>query len=147
MITARVLAGALTIVLIGAQAVPAVAASCTLSSSGVNFGTYDPVDAVDTRGTGTVRLDCDTAVNASVAISGGGRSAVDHAMTNGSSPLVYDLYVDPQHAMTWGDGTGGSQTVTFDGTAVDRPIYGSIRARQRVTAGSYADTILLTVSY
>ncbi|WP_010183412.1 Csu type fimbrial protein [Sphingomonas sp. PAMC 26605] len=126
---------------------PALAASCSVSSSGVNFGAYDPADAADTRGTGTVRLSCDAAVTASVALSGGGRSATDHAMSNGISQLGYGLYTDAQRSTLWGDGTGGSQTVAFDGTVVDRSVYGAIPARQRVTAGSYADTITLTVSY
>lgn len=126
---------------------PALAASCTVSSSGVAFGAYDPTDAADTRGTGTVRLSCDASVSASVALSGGGGSTIDHAMSNGVSQLGYALYADAQRSTIWGDGTGGSQTVSFDGTAVDHAIYGAIPARQRVTAGSYTDTITLTVSY
>lgn len=147
MIAARRTAFGLAAMLAAVAGAPAFAASCTISSSGVNFGSYDPVDAVDTRGAGTIHLGCDAPVNANVALVGGGRSAVDHAMSNGSSQLVYDLYVDPQRSTRWGDGTAGSQTLPFDGTAADRPIYGSITARQRVTAGSYTDTIMLTVTY
>lgn len=126
---------------------PALAASCTVSSSGVTFGTYDPVDAADTRGTGTIRLSCDASVNATVALSGGGQATIDHAMSNGVSQLAYTLYADAQRAAIWGDGTGGSQTVSFAGTVIDHPVYAVIPARQRVTAGSYEDTITLTVSY
>lgn len=143
----RSAAGALALLLGCAESRPAAAASCAVSSSGVNFGAYDPVDAADTRGTGTIRLSCDQAVTATVALSGAGGASLDHAMRNGASALVYDLYVDAQRAGVWGDGTGGSQTVSLTGTLVDRPVYGAIRARQRVTAGSYTDTITLTVSY
>ncbi len=147
MIAARLFACMLTVTLTCIESRPAFAASCTISSSGVNFGAYDPIDAADTRSTGAIRLACDTPVNVNIALSGGGRSTVDHAMSNGSSQLVYNLYADPQQTTIWGDGTGGSRTVPFDGTAVDHPVYGSIIARQRVTAGSYADTITLTVTY
>lgn len=143
---AAVLGGALALLGLLASR-PALAASCAVSSSGVNFGAYDPADGADTRGTGTVRLGCDAAVNASVALSGGGRSASEHAMSNGASQLDYGLYTDAQRSTVWGDGTGGSQTVAFDGTVVERSVYGAIPARQRVTAGSYTDTITLTVSY
>lgn len=144
---ARTLAGATALLLGGAASRPALAASCTVASSGINFGAYDPVDAADTRGTGTIRLSCDQSVSATVALNGGGASPLDHAMRSGASQLAYDLYVDAQRAAIWGDGTSGSQTVTFTGTVVDHSVYGAIRARQRVSAGSYTDTITLTVSY
>lgn len=144
---ARSLGGALALLFGCVESRPALAASCSVSSSGVSFGAYDPVDAADTRGTGTIRLSCDQSVNATVALTGGGASPLDHAMRNGTSELAYDLYVDAQRAGVWGDGTGGSQTVSFNGTVVDHSVYGAIRARQRVTAGSYTDVITLTVTY
>ena len=144
---ARTFACVLSVILAAVEGRPASAASCTITSSGVNFGAYDPIDSLDTLGTGTIKFGCDTPVSANIALSGGGRSTVDHAMSNGSNQLGYGLYVDPQRTVPWGDGTGGSQTMSVDGTSGDRPIYGSIVARQRVSAGSYSDTIVLTVSY
>ncbi len=143
----RVLGCVFAVALAGLASRPALATSCTVSSSGVNFGAYDTGDAADTRGTGSVRLSCDASVTATVALIGSGSSTTDHTMRNGASQLGYGLYADAQRSAIWGDGTGGSQTVTFDGTVVDHPIYGAIPARQRVTAGSYSDTITLTVSY
>lgn len=148
MIAARYFACCMvTVMLTCIESRPAFAASCTISSSGVNFGAYDPIDVADTRSTGSIRMACDAPVNANIALSGGGGSTVDRAMSNGSTRLVYNLYADPQRTTIWGDGAGGSQTVPADGTSVDRPVYGSIMARQRVPAGSYADTITLTVTY
>lgn len=147
MIRPRSLVWALVVMLGCGAGRPAFAASCSVSASGVNFGSYDPIGPADTRGTGTVRLSCDEAVNATVALSGGGSSSLDRAMRNGSSQLTYALYADSQRSSIWGDGTAGSQTVSFDGTVVDRSVYGTIPARQRVTAGSYSDTLTLTVSY
>ncbi len=124
---------------------PSLAADCTVSSSGVVFGSYDPLDAADTHSAGSIRLNCDEPVTASITLSGDGTA--DRAMRNGGSELAYQLYVDPQRRIVWGDGSGASDTVTVEGTVAERPVYAAIPARQPVTAGSYADTIVLTLSY
>lgn len=127
--------------------VPAQAAICTLSTSGVAFGSYDPLDSADKRSAGIVRLTCDEPVSATIALSHNSPASAARALTNGSDQLVYELYADPQRTSVWGDGSGGGSPVTLTGDGTDRSIYGVIPARQRVSAGTYVDTIMMTVSY
>ncbi|MDB5707223.1 MAG: putative secreted pili protein [Sphingomonas bacterium] len=142
MILTRLLAAGLALV-----AAPAFAASCTVSSSGVSFGGYDPLSRSDNRSTGSIKLTCDAAVTATVSLTPGQGSYSVREMSNGRSPLAYNLYVDPQHTIIWGDGTGSSNSVPAQGEVVTLPLYGAIPARQNVTAGSYSDTLVVTVSY
>jgi spore coat protein U-like protein len=64
-----------------------------------------------------------------------------------SSPLTYNLYTDASRLISWGDGSGGSSTVSMTGAAADIPVYGRMAARQNVPAGAYADTIVVTITY
>jgi spore coat protein U-like protein len=146
-IRARCIARVMAVLLAGVGSGPAFAATCAVSSSGVNFGNYDPLSGAETDSAGTIRLRCDEPVSATIALSSGNGSIVTRTMSNGTSQLSYNLYTNAQRIVVWGDGTGGSDTVTVQGDTVDYPIYGVVASRQRVTAGSYTDTITLTVSY
>jgi spore coat protein U-like protein len=84
--------------------------------------------------------------------SGVAASFAPRAMAGpGSSKLSYNIYTTAALTTVWGDGTGGSvtqggggnilvPTYTFTG-------YGAIPTGQWVRAGSYSDTILVTVTY
>lgn len=140
--------------LLGAPLAPAGA--CTISSAGVAFGAYNPLAAGHDNSTGTVRVDCAPAVTAPiVALSTGGSGTYSpRRLTNGSFNLNYNLYSNSGRTIIWGDGTGGTVTVTLSGGSVSggirrftRTIYGRITALQNVGAGAYSDTITLTVTF
>jgi spore coat protein U-like protein len=130
-----------------AWAVSGQSATCSVASEGVRFGNYDPFEAADLIGAGYVHLNCDAEVAAEVSLSAGSGSFSARHMGNGQSQLAYNLHTDPQRLVVWGDGTGGSSTVTTSAQLADIPIYGAIGARQNVTTGSYDDTIIITVTY
>jgi len=69
-------------------------------------------------------------------------------MASGTNVLNYQLYSDSARSTIWGN-TVGTDTVTGSGTglALDHTVYGSIPAAQVVPAGSYQDTITVTISY
>ena len=72
-------------------------------------------------------------------------------MASGANLLNYVLYTDSNQTNVWGDGVGGTTaTITGTGTgeAQTQTIYGSIPAGQTgAPAGSYADTVAVTVTY
>lgn len=131
--------------------------SCTVTATAVSFGTYDPLSSVANDSTGTVRVRCILAValagSFTVDLStGGSGSYAARKLHNGASNLLYNLYNSAARTQVWGNGTGGSVSVsqTFSGLlAIDRSltIYGRIAAGQNVPAGTYSDTILVTVTY
>jgi spore coat protein U-like protein len=68
-----------------------------------------------------------------------------------SDQLRYNVYLDPAKTTVWGDGTQGTQFFSIRNPSLrDRttvPIYGRVPAGQDVGAGTYADTLVITVNY
>ena len=131
-----------------ACAVPAHA-GCSIATTAVAFGTYDPQVATALDGVGSVTTVCDSAStnNVSVAINGGGSNNVNaRRMTSGASTLGYQLYSNSARSTVWGTG-GSALSYTGRNRTVTRTIYGRIPARQNVTAGSYVDTLIVTVTF
>lgn len=148
------LAVAIAIALL-APATPARAA-CTISATGVAFGAYDPQSASPDDSTGTVNVSCKNSDPApTVALSkGGSGSYAPRSMTAGSFSLPYNLYTTTARNIVWGDGTGGTVTLTLSGGTTSggqrnysHSVYGRIPGSQNVGAGSYSDTITLTVTW
>lgn len=138
--------------------------TCTVSASGVAFGSYSIFSTAPTNSTGTVTLTCKgnsrTSTPFSIALNAGlygGGSFSNRRMISGTSYLAYQLYVNAGHSQVWGDGTGGTSTVS--GTCTDNAatkarqcsvtstVYGQIPALQTPVPGSYSDTVTVTVTY
>jgi spore coat protein U-like protein len=131
-----------------------VISECTVSSSTVNFGAYDPVSAnavTPNDSTGTVNVFCTTGTLATVSLDVGSHASGSTRRLLGTSGdlLTYEIYLDAPRTIVW-------NTVNTDsGTSVSKltPIsggftaYGRIPAGQDVRTGSYSDTVLVTVNY
>lgn len=131
--------------------------SCTVTATGVSFGTYNPVAAAANDATGSVRVRCTLllALAGSYTIdlsAGSSGSYAGRTLRNGANSLGYNLYTTAARNQVWGNNTGGSVNVTRSFTAllvVDQTttVYGRIPAAQNVPAGTYNDTIIVTVTY
>lgn len=128
--------------------------TCTVSAVGVNFGTYNPLSLTAATATGTVNVTCTLGLFSSWTVTlstGDSNSFAQRVLENGAASLGYNLYTSAAYSSVWGDGTGGtgvqSGTQTLGTTNVTYTVYGRIPARQDVAAGSYLDTITVTVSY
>jgi len=131
-----------------------VISECTVSSSTVNFGAYDPVSAnasTPNDSTGTVNVYCTTGTLATVSLDAGSHASGSTRRLLGTTGdfLTYEIYNDSARSVVW-------NTVNTDsGTSVSKltPInggftaYGRIPAAQDVRIGSYSDTVLVTVNY
>jgi spore coat protein U-like protein len=126
---------------------PALAASCTVSTVGVAFGSYDVFSSVDTDSTGTVIVSCHSIASYKISLSAGAGTFTSRLMAGEAAQLHYNLFIDPQRLTVWGDGTSGTATVSARGTGGSYPVYGRIPALQNVPAGSYSDTLTVTVTY
>lgn len=127
------------------------AQACSASSSGVAFGQYSPGAAAARDTAGTVVVNCpSTQQNVSVRVSAGNSgSFAQRRMTSGASILNYNLYTTATRTIVLGDGSGGTGIFDLGRTrgSVSRTIYGRIPAGQKVSAGSYSDTLVVTVSF
>ncbi|EQB03637.1 hypothetical protein L286_11465 [Sphingobium sp. HDIP04] len=107
--------------------------------------------------TGTVQVNCTLllalAGSFTVDLSAGGSGAFSQRrLRRGTDSLAYNLYTDAARTQIWGDGTGGSTRVTRNFAALlnftdTMTVYARLPARQNVSAGSYSDTMIVTVTY
>ena len=141
---------------LGALTVPAAGQACTVSATGVAFGTYDSITAAPDDGVGSVTLICHPNVHSAVVELGAGLSGsyAPRRMRNGANTLDYNLYTSVARNIVWGNGSGGTATVTLTGGTVNsgsrtfnRTIYGRIPAGQAVAMGTYRDTIVVTIVF
>lgn len=154
----------LAALLAGAAVLPAGAGaraeSCTVAAGGLAFGVYDPLAAAPLDATGILQVTCTSDAPPHVTYevqldAGQAGSFAPRAMTGGTGRLVYNLYIDAARSTVWGDGTGGTAVVAADynltrpgSTQTDTyTVYGRAPARQAVTAGSYLDTITVTLVF
>jgi spore coat protein U-like protein len=123
------------------------AAQCSLSAIGVSFGSYDVFSSLDSDVTGSITVSCQSSATYSISLSPGAGSFVARKLTNVGSQLAYNLFIDPQRLTIWGDGSGGTTTVSATGTGGTYTVFGRIPAGQNAYVGSYSDTIIVTVTY
>lgn len=136
----------------------AVAMSCTVGATAVNFGIYNPLSGIPDDATGSVTVTCDVLVQLlaswTIALNAGnGGGYAPRLMNNGISTLSYNLYTSAAHSNVWGDGSGTTTLVSDQRTLIvgsnisNYTVYGRIPAGQDAAAGSYLDTIVVTVNY
>lgn len=129
-------------------------ASCSLGAAAVAFGTYNPLSTAPTDTIGSLIYQCNQkAHNIMITLSrGSGTSFATRRMLNGSQQLFYNLYRDSGRSIIWGDGGGGTQAFFIvnpqpNNTDLSLPIFGRIPAGQSVRAGTYADTLTITLTF
>jgi len=131
-----------------------VAANCTITTSPVAFGAYDPVVAnasTDLTASGSVNVACTKGTPATIDLGNGGNlSGGSRRMGSGSDFLNYALYKDAARTQVWGSGLAGGSTAAYNAatkasTAVT--VYGTVPQNQDVTVGAYSDVVLATINY
>lgn len=130
--------------------------ACTISATGVMFGAYDPRASGPDDGTGAIDIAChpsDQSVNIALSTGSSGSFSA-RRMSSSAAQLDYNLYTGTSRTIVWGDGSGGTSTVTLTNGNVSggrrrfsADIFGRIPALQNVPAGSYVDTIVVTVTF
>ena len=147
----------LLFLLIVFSAVDGFAFNCGVTTTPVNFINYDVFSLSPTYSTGLVAVSCNNPgqqpLTVTISINSGGSGTFNprqmKAMT-GTDRLNYYLFTDASRTVIWGDGTGGTSTVTNMVTRNapwNATIFGMLPPRQNIRAGSYSDTLLVTVNW
>lgn len=131
-------------------------ATCTVSATGVAFGTFNPLGSAVTS-TGTITVTCSGGSISGIyiiALSTGYGTLLQRTMKNGTNILAYNLYTNPALTAVWGDATGTSVTVsgTNGHTTKTYTVYGQVPGPQPtvvvpVSPSTYTDSITVTVTY
>ncbi|WP_417656696.1 spore coat U domain-containing protein [Pseudidiomarina aestuarii] len=132
----------------------AQAASCQVSASGVNFGSFSPLTLDFVDSTGNITVNCTDVVGYSIALSAGNGSYSLRSMIFGTQTLEYNLYLDAAYQQVWGDDSSGNNNVVTAANPVDgqnyvHTIYGRIplSSSRGNQVGTYTDTISIIVNY
>jgi spore coat protein U-like protein len=131
---------------------------CTVSATGVAFGTYVPTSSRPTDNAGAVAVSCNRQLRdlqISIALNPGqnsGGAFRNRQMRARLSFLQYQLYVNPSRTVIWGDGSAGTSTVNDvmcrRCPPATYPVYGRLPGRQLFAApGSYTDVITVIVTF
>jgi len=138
----------------------AAVTTCTVTATGVAFGTYTPLTPIALTSTATLSVTCTVTTHRNTITidlsTGASNRFTPRTMTSGANILNYNLYLDAADTQIWGDGTGGSviDSITLirvgGGTksvSANATVYGAVAALQDPAPGSYTDTITVSVNY
>lgn len=123
--------------------------ACTVSATSLAFGTIDPLQTTDTASTATVSVSCPAVTSYTVSLSAGSGSYAQRTLISGALVLNYNLYRDVSATQVWGDGSGSTFMVSgsVGSSGTDHTVYGVVPHQSQAVPGSYADTIVVTLSF
>jgi spore coat protein U-like protein len=126
-----------------------ITANSSISATKLSFGIYR---GALINSTSTITVNCTTLAPFNIGLNAGtatGATVTTRKMTGSNSgTLGYSMYRDSGRTLNWGN-TVGTDTLSASGTgsAVQYTVYGRIPAGTVPAPGSYADTIIATLTY
>jgi len=132
-----------------------VIAICTVETSPLAFGAYEPVVTHATApllAVGAVTITCLPGTVAPIGLDLGANAIGNvRRMYNAAGPayLTYEIFKDTGRTQVWGNADTSRLTPAAapNGNPRSFVVYGIVPAGQDVVAGSYADTVLATVYF
>lgn len=129
-----------------------VQASCTVTATTLPFGSYNPLSSTPLDATSTITVNCTTGTSYTIGLNAGatsGATVTTRQMLQSTNALNYSLFRDSGHTTNWGNtpGTDTPASVVANTSAATTTVYGRIPALQNVPAGSYTDSVQVTVNY
>jgi len=125
-----------------------VTSQCSVSASTLDFGSVGLLLA-NTDGTSTVTVQCASGVAYQVGLDNGQHATGTTRRMQGPGGLVtYELYRNTTRTQRWGS-TLNTDTVTGSGNGNNQTltVYGRVPNQTTPSAGTYNDTITVTVTY
>ena len=156
----------LVLLLALAAAGQARAGACTVSSSGMAFGVYQPLTfsgkltSTSVTSNASISVVC-TGMGSSGAYtltlgpstmgSGDRISTRSLENSNGGDYMSFNLYTNASYSTVWGDGTTGGVvggSIPAGDSNQSQPVYGRIPAGQStLKAGSFSGSLTMTLTY
>ena len=131
-----------------------VPASCTVNATLLDFGTAG-VLAANRDATSAVSIVCTRGAAYKIALgpgqNDGGLGVGARKMKSGGVTLAYQLYQDPGRSVVWGETlSGGGANIKSDtgnGSTQSHTVYGRVPPQTTPGAGTYTDTVVVTIEY
>ena len=125
-----------------------VVSQCAVSATSLDFGTVGLLLA-NTDGTSTLAVQCANGIAYQVGLSNGlNASGTTRRMSGPGGLVTYELYRNSTRTQRWGN-TLNTDTVigTGNGNSQSLTVYGRVPSQTTPSAGTYNDTITVTVTY
>lgn len=128
-----------------------VTAQCFVNASPLNFGNSVGLLTSAVPATTSLGVQCSNTTPYNVGLDAGQNSGGNinaRKMVLGANSIGYQLYRDATRTLVWGD-TVGTNTVAGTGTGNTQnlTVYGTVPVQTTPPAGTYNDTIVVTVTY
>jgi spore coat protein U-like protein len=143
------------------------AGSCTVNSTGLAFGAYQPLSfpgklaSTDVVSTATVSVTCSAIVTGggyTISLGAGSYGVGNRISTrflnnnlNGGAPIAFNAYTEASYSTVWGNGSVGALLVgaiPVGASSQSHIVYGKIPAGQNtIKPGSFSDSLTMTISY
>jgi spore coat protein U-like protein len=130
-----------------------VARNCSITTTAVAFGAYDPIVANATApldGTGSVVVTCTKGAGTRIDLGLGSNAAASvRRMAGGGDFLTYELYTTTARTTVWGSGATAGLTIPAAPSRAARTftVFGRVAGGQDVAATTYADTVVATINF
>jgi spore coat protein U-like protein len=123
-----------------------VMATCSISASNMTFSSITTGTTTNTDASSALTVNCSSGTPYTISLDNGTNYSAGRRLASGASYINYYLYTDSSRSSQWnsasvqtGTGSGGDQSLT---------VFGRVPSGQSVTnTGSYADTVIATVTY
>lgn len=136
----------------------AQALTCSVSATGLAFGSYNPFSGTPLTSSASVSVQCSTLValflSYDVQIDSGASGSFFPRKMNGSAgTLDYNVFLDGGYSSVWGTGGGGTSKASFGaliaiGTFTNHyTAFGRMPAQSTAKPGSYGDSLTVTIYY
>lgn len=131
-----------------------MASQCSVVTTAMSFGGYDPLSPLPTATTSTISVTCQTPdrfpqlVTLQLSPGNSGTPAQRFLSGVGGGTLLYNIYLDAGMGQVLGDGSAGSVTPSNQlsrSTPWTLTLYGRIPPLQNVPAGLYSDSLTATI--
>jgi len=135
----------------------ALLASCTVAATGITFPAYVSPGGGNADSTGNSAVTCTglgLLVSYTITLSAGNGTFASRSLVFATTNiLTYNMYTDSGRTLVWGDGSAGTNTVTdsyllsLGSTTRNYTVYGRVAGGQNKPAGTYTDTVTMTVTF
>lgn len=124
-----------------------VQSSCAVSGGSLDFGNYQSGQTGNLDAVGTITYtNCSGTIE--FELDGGQSGNVNaRAMVSGGNSLNYQLYRNTQRTSVFGTGSNSQSEILLEVANGSVEVYGRIPANQSVNAGSYSDTVNITMTF
>lgn len=123
--------------------------ACTVTADPLDFGTVGVLArSIDAQS--RLRLRCTAQTPASIGLDAGQAPAggMRQMVGPGGNAIRYGLYRNPARSQPWGaSGSGEEGQAIGTGDTLSIPIYGRVPPQPTPPPGTYADTVVVTVTY